>query len=253
MGGKVAKYFETKESRRRIRLISFVTSVVLTIIMAWIFYSDVKGVMIFPFVYYLIFKYFEDDDVHKEKARFLREYQEFLNGVVSWISSGLSVEKAFVREEEEFRSLIGEKSALYKALKRINSKVDMNIPIEKAFYEFATEIDLEEVWEFAEIFVFSKRLGNDYSKNLKLCADRIGSKLELRGEIETSIVEKQMEMKVMCILPIILLVFLKLSAADFIGVLYGNLAGKLVMTVALAMYVSGVVLSYVIVKKGEDI
>jgi tight adherence protein B len=129
----------------------------------------------------------------------------------------------------------------------------MNIPIEKAFYEFATEIDLEEVWEFAEIFVFSKRLGNDYSKNLKLCADRIGSKLELRGEIETSIVEKQMEMKVMCILPIILLVFLKLSAADFIGVLYSNLAGKLVMTVALAMYVSGVVLSYVIVKKGEDI
>jgi hypothetical protein len=46
---------------------------------------------------------------------------------------------------------------------------------------------------------------------------------------------------------------LKLSAAGFIGVLYSNLAGKLVMTVALAMYVSGVVLSYVIVKKGEDI
>ncbi len=253
MGGKVAKYFETKESRRRIKLISFVISVVLSIIMAWIFYSDAKGVVIFPFVYYLIFRYFEDDDEHKEKARFLHEYQEFLNGVVSWISSGLSVERAFAREEEEFRSLVGEKSVLYKALKRINSKVGMNVPIEKAFYEFATEIDLEEVWEFAEIFVYSKRLGNDYSKNLKLCADRIGAKLELRGEIETSIVEKRMEMKVMLILPFFLLVILKLSAADFIGVLYVNLAGRLVMTIALAMYASAVILSYVIVKKGEDI
>lgn len=251
MGGKIAKYFETKESRRRIKLLSVVASFILTLFLTWIFYSDLKGFIIFPFVYYLIFIYLKRDDAHRQKERFLREYQDLLNGLVSWISSGLSIEKAFLREEEEFRSLVGDKSKLYVSLKKINSKVDMNIPVEKAFYEFANECDIDEVWEFAEIFVFSKRLGNDYSKNLKLCADRIGAKLELKGEIEASIVEKQMEMKIMCVLPLFLLSFLKLSAGEFISVLYQNLAGNLVMTLALVLYVSAVVLSYVIIEKGE--
>ena len=48
--------------------------------------------------------------------------------------------------------------------------------------------------------------------------------------------EKALEQKVMCITPLGILLFFKVTSPEFIGRLYGNLFGVCIMTAALLLY-----------------
>ena len=55
--------------------------------------------------------------------------------------------------------------------------------------------------------------------------------------METVISGKRMEQKVMSIMPFGIILYLKLTAREFIAPLYGNILGMSVMTVCLIVYV----------------
>ena len=48
--------------------------------------------------------------------------------------------------------------------------------------------------------------------------------------------EKALEQKVMCAVPLGILMFFRMTSPEFIGKLYGNLFGVCIMTVAVALY-----------------
>ena len=62
-------------------------------------------------------------------------------------------------------------------------------------------------------------------------------KNENYNEIQTIISGKKMEQKVMSAVPFFLLGYMKLTAWDFICPLYGNLAGVLMMSISLMVYI----------------
>ena len=112
----------------------------------------------------------------------------------------------------------------------------MNQPIEKLFYEFAAASGCEDILNFAEVFLFAKRSGGDFGRIIKSTTERIRDKMEVEEEIQTVLSGKKMEQKVMSVIPIGLLVYLRLTSGDFLAPLYGNAAGICVMTGALAAY-----------------
>ena len=223
-----------------------------SIIISWTFYDSAWAMILSPVIIYLTYRILIKYFFKEMYEKILIEYQDFLNGIVTWISSGSSIEKAFLREEGELLNYLGEESLVLTELKKVNSKVRMNEPIERAFYEFARYFDIDEIWEFAEIFVFSKRLGGDYSKNMRLCADRIGEVLEVRREIVSQTVEKRTEVKSLALISIFLLLFIKKSSYDFVSPLYHSLAGILVMSAALIIYLVAIWLAIRIIESGEE-
>ena len=49
--------------------------------------------------------------------------------------------------------------------------------------------------------------------------------------------QKKLEMKVMLVIPLAIIDYVRLTSADLLAVLYGNLAGGLIMSACLVVYV----------------
>jgi tight adherence protein B len=66
---------------------------------------------------------------------------------------------------------------------------------------------------------------------------------ETEREIQVQIASRKMEQKVMNVIPVFILAYLKVTSMDFLNVLYGNVAGALFMTACLAAYGGAIVLA----------
>lgn len=68
-------------------------------------------------------------------------------------------------------------------------------------------------------------------------AQIIQQKEEVMSEVDTIISGKKMEQRVMSLIPAVIVIYLKVTAKEFIQPLYGNIAGIIIMTVCLGVYV----------------
>ena len=89
---------------------------------------------------------------------------------------------------------------------------------------------------FVEIFGYAKRGGGDFIHIINTSIGRICDKIEVTEEIHTVMAEKALEQKVMCVVPLGILLFFRMTSPEFIGKLYGNLFGICIMTAAVALY-----------------
>ena len=74
-------------------------------------------------------------------------------------------------------------------------------------------------------------------------SETIAGKTEVSREIATLIAGKKMEQRIMTIVPLGIILFLKLSSPSFLAPLYHNPLGVIIMTVCLAVYLVAVKLS----------
>lgn len=177
------------------------------------------------------------------------EYREMFLSITGSLQTGYSIEKAFEEAGESLKILYGEKSVLIPHVRELNTKVRLRKPVEEAFVELSEKFDNEDLSDFAQIFRFGKRLGGDYVKNIRDTTRRITERVEVRQEIRSAIAQQQMELKIMTVMPLGILGYMKVSAPEFMEPSYGNVIGVAVMTVCLFIYAGAIVLG----KKITDI
>lgn len=170
-----------------------------------------------------------NQDVLQEREDTLCSHSTYLTVPREWLG-----EQFFIEAEE----LKKRKRLAYRhALHQMNQKVKVNIAVEQAYMELAEQMDLEEACAFGEILLFAKRLGGNYGKNIQRTATKLGEKMSLQEEITTMMAQKKLEMKVMLVIPLAIIAYVRLTSADLLAVLYGNLAGGLIMSACLVVYV----------------
>ena len=226
-----------RTGERKKPLVEVSIAVLLTLLVAWIFYNAWYGLLWFPVVYLLSSRIYREEKQAKEGQRKNRAFKELLELLSGFLQAGMSLENSFLQAEGQL-AMLGEdgKDMIY-ALHQMNQKVKVNIAVEQAYMELAEQMDLEEACAFGEILLFAKRLGGNYGKNIQRTATKLGEKMSLQEEITTMMAQKKLEMKVMLVIPLAIIAYVRLTSADLLAVLYGNLAGGLIMSVCLVVYV----------------
>lgn len=223
-------------------------SLALTALVSLLFYNSVFGVVwLLPFgvlVYGLYLSYLQK----RRYERIKKEFREVLLSVANGLSAGISVENAFVDAERNIWILFGKEGVLQKELFRLNQKVQMGTAIEKQFYRLAKTIDMEEMNTFSELFLYAKRTGGDYTKNLRNLALRIDEKIGMKEEMEAQMAEKMLELKIMAAVPIVILLYFRITAYDFLKPIYESAGGKWIMTGCVVLYLCSVLLGVYIVR-----
>ncbi len=207
----------------------------LSLAAAWLFYDSVWGLLWGILFFPLCGRLCREAERDEKKRAATLELKETLLLLSSYLQTGYSLEYAFRQAESELGQMM-EKNALGKELHELNQKVGMNLPVEKAFYELAEKIDVEEAYEFAEILLFAKRLGGNYNRNIQKAAEKIEDRMEICQEIALMTAEKQLEMRIMTAMPLAMILYMKLSSAEFLSGLYHNAAGVGIMTGCLLLY-----------------
>ena len=145
-------------------------------------------------------------------------------------------------------ALYGEDSYLYRELAEMNHSIALNIPIEQLLSDFSNRSGNADIASFAEVFAFAKRSGGNFVTIMEGTVGNMRARYETEREIQVQVASRKMEQKVMNIIPLFILAYLKLTSMDFLDVLYGNVAGGLFMTVCLLAYGGAIVLADKILK-----
>lgn len=217
-------------------LLGVIEGIGITSLIAFLFYRSywamLSSIIIIPFW----LRKYRSNLASKQNAKKTVEFKEMMQLVGASLQAGYSIERAFKQSEREMGNLFSDDYVIRQSINRLNGKVAINIPAEKAFVEFADEIEMEEARTLAEILSFAKRSGGDYAKHIRGASIKIEEKLSVQQEIDTLTAEKRLELNIMSVMPIMILAYISISSPEFVEPLYGNMTGIIVMTICLCVY-----------------
>ena len=181
--------------------------IIIVLAAAYIFYENVlMSFILSPYVYIHYRQRIKERIVH-DKKNFKKKFKDGIIAVSFALNVGYSIENAFGQAVDELTLM------------------------------YAEESKVEDIMYFAEIFRYAKRSGGDLMAVIKNTAQIIQQKEEVMSEVDTIISGKKMEQRVMSLIPAVIVIYLKVTAKEFIQPLYGNIAGIIIMTVCLGVYV----------------
>lgn len=211
--------------------------IVIVCVAAYIFYENILMAFILSPYVYLHYKQRKKERAKKDNNEFCRKFRDGIMSVSFALNVGYSIENAFIQAVEELELIYGRDSDITIKFRYIVVRLGQNENIEDIFMDFAEKSKVEDIIYFAQIFRYAKRSGGDLISIIRNTTQIIQQKEEVLSEIDTIISGKRMEQRVMSIIPAAIVVYLKLTAAEFIQPLYGNVYGAVIMTVCLIVYV----------------
>lgn len=216
--------------------VPILTGIVISGLLAELFYSSLWGMWIAPVVCYFTHKLLKEAEMKRRTKKITIEFKDYLYAVSGTLLAGYSVERAFLYGLTEIEQLYGNASYLKKMLSSMEARLGMKEPMEHILKDFSKKAKSEEIENFVEIFRYAKRGGGDFLAIMETTISRICDRIELSEEIHAALAQKALEQKIMFIVPLLILLFFKLSSPDFIACLYGNALGVGIMTLALLLY-----------------
>ncbi len=172
----------------------------------------------------------------QQKKEISKEFREVILSVSANLQAGYSVENAFCEAYYDVAMLFGKESYMAKALIRLKGRLKNNQPMERILMELAEETQVEDIREFADIFCIAKRSGGDMRAVIANTTGMIGDKIEISKEIDTVMAEKELEQRIMRMIPFIMIGYISLTSNGYFDNLYHSVFGVVVMTVCLGLY-----------------
>lgn len=174
--------------------------------------------------------------VKKRKNELIHEFKDFLRTLQSFLDASYSIESSFPLCIKEMTMLYGEESMMVKELKDMCKKINMNKAIELVFREFALKTRIDDIIDFSDVLIITKRMGGNINKAIKNTISIVNDKFDIEIKIKTLTAQKQFEQSIMNLLPFFIIIYMNFSSKDYLQVLYTSIWGRLIMTLLLAFY-----------------
>lgn len=183
----------------------------------------------------------------KKKKRLLELAEQFKESMVilaASLSAGYAMENALAVSRDELILLYGEQGMITREFAYMVQQIRMNCPVEQVLAEFAERSGLEDVQNFAEVFVAAKRSGGDLSGIMRHTAEILRDKMQVKEEIYTLTASKQFEQKIMNLIPFFIVFYVEGSSPGFFAQMYGTGLGRMLMTGCLVLYLASYLLAW---------
>lgn len=186
-------------------------------------------------------------NIRKRQEKLRNQFKECIRVVTASMQVGYSVENAFREAQRELEQLLGRQADICRELQQMNQQIRLNVPIEKLLEQLAYRSGVEEIFGFGQVFGYAKRSGGDFQRILQDTGERIVEKADLEQEIAVMIAGKQMEQKIMNVIPLGILFLIDRTSPEFLEMMYEGAFGRICMTVCLMAYGGAYLLSQKIV------
>ena len=117
------------------------------------------------------------------------------------------------------------------------------MPIEQLVDGLAEKTDVSDIRDFARIFRVAKRSGGDMGRIMERSIAIITRRMEVKEEIRILVAAKKYEQQIMDLVPMGIIFYIRLTNPGYFDGLYHNMAGVLIMSAALAVYLFAYLLS----------
>lgn len=173
--------------------------------------------------------------IRNRRRRYMAEFKDFLFMASTALGAGRSMKDAIHESIPSLLNIYGEKSVLAgdlsKAYERIENGGENDVSVLR---ELSEASGLEDVKDFVTVYSICKTTGASLITALGKAAGVIMEKMSIDREIEEIVRRKEGEGLVIFAMPALIILFLNLTAPDYIAPLYETAAGRAIMTAVLA-------------------
>lgn len=183
-------------------------------------------------------KYKKTELIKKRKEELALQFKDALYSISSSLSAGKSLENCFKSALNELRIIYPEsKTLIIREFEYMCRKLDLGVPVEIVFQEFAKRADQEDIKNFADVIFVCKKAGGNLVHVTKNTATIIREKIEIKQDINSLLARQKYEQKILNIMPIVFIVLLKYGGYGYLDTLYNSLMGNVLLGLALIILV----------------
>ncbi len=184
----------------------------------------------------------------KRRQELSIQFKDAVLSVSANQKAGYSVENAFKEAYRDMEMLYGAESMICRELYAIGKGLENNIVLERLLYDLGCRSHVQDIMQFADVFLTAKRSGGNMTEILAETADMIEQKMAVDREIDVLLSSRKLEQKIMNVVPFFIIFYISLTSKGFFDVLYHNPVGILIMTICMAVYLAAFLLSEKIVE-----
>lgn len=189
--------------------------------------------------------------INYRKKRFLKkriellkdEFLELIGTVSGKMRGGMSPENAFIDSYKDMENMYGLSAPICRELRQIIMRLNRQEMLDVCLYDFGMRSGVEDIYDFAEVFAIVKSGSGRIRDVIEDTITMMREKNDTESEIAVLISGKRLEQKIMCIIPLIIIGYLRLQTGEFISVLYHNPLGIGIMSICLIIYSASFLLS----------
>lgn len=227
----------------RERIHYFLEAVVVILLVSDLFYHSWFAIgLLVPF-YPVYLKIRAKQLLQRQKQELSLQFKETILAVAAALNAGYSVENAWREAYAEIMQMYGPDALMVRELQYLLAHMALNVPLEQLLQEFAVRSDMEDVNNFCQVFFYAKRTGGDFIGIIRKTAGQIGEKIDLQRQLQADLAARRLESRIMNLMPMGILLYLKVTSPGYFDVLYGNAAGVCIMSVCLAVYLAAYTMS----------
>ncbi len=236
MEGHLIDYSQYKLSKKEWFFYFFAAAVVLGLL-GYLFYESWIAVVIVAAIG-LVFPGMRRKTLQKSRKEKLNlQFKEAIASLSSSLAAGRSIENSFREVVGDLRLLYPDPNThIIREFEIINRRVENGETIERAIQDFANRSDSEDILNFADVFITCKRTGGNLVEVIRRTSDVISEKVDIQQEVQVMVAQKKFESRILSVMPIALVAFLRYSSGEYMDPLYewANL-GPIIMTACLGL------------------
>ena len=192
------------------------------VMIAWLFFDRIAfAILLIPYLF-VFMKQQRIHKVHREKEKLRKEFREMM----------ISIENALKTAKNDLE-MYEEHSLLAKELQLLINKLKMNEPVDNLLFDMAEHVGLEEFYQFAQVIKKKKKSGGNLIEITENTIEHLSQAIQTKEEIHTMIAAKQMEKKIMSVMPYFILLYVRIANPGYFDILYESFAGVLVAVISL--------------------
>lgn len=173
--------------------------------------------------------------IKDRRRRYMSEFKDFLFMVSTAVGAGRSMKDAVSEAIPSLKSIYGNRSVLTKDLILAYERMDKGGENDvRVLNDLAGASGLEDVQDFVTVYSICKETGADLISALNKAASVIMDKMSIEREIDEIVRRKEKEGLVIFAMPALIILFLNITAPDYISPLYETIAGRIIMTAVTA-------------------
>ena len=225
----------------------------ITAVFAFLFYDSLMVFLAAVVPAVLFFLRLQKKRIVRERKAALKK--QFLSAgtlLSDYLRSGYAVESAVRQSTGELIEMWGADSDIVREWKIIGAGLSYNHPVEELFGQFADRTGIPEIRDFADLFAVVNRSDGQVTEVLKAKTDLMKEAYAAEEQIETLLTAKQFEQRIMDVTPILILLYIRFTSPELLGVLYSGLAGRLIMTAAIGVYAAAFFWAEQIVRTSKE-
>lgn len=176
--------------------------------------------------------------IQSRKKMLNAQFKDLLYSLSSSMMAGRSLANAFSDAARDLQVLYPDpETPIMQETRYIVRQLEMGANVEEAIAQFAARAHIDDITNFSDVIHTCNRAGGNLIEVVRNTSQIISDKIETKNEIETSIAAKKFESRILCAMPVGMVLLLSVSSPDYMEPVFHTLQGRIVMTIGIFAFV----------------